>query len=112
MWLLEVLRNLQNQSWSHRSWSCPNWRHNIVLHKLRVYATLMRLFEAPFRSSLAPAIFVQSEPYEIERRFRSKKVYEKIKILKTTLFNAKLYINIYVFLKNVSLSGLYLIEHF
>jgi hypothetical protein len=57
----------------------------------------MQLFEAPFSSSLATAISVRSEPSEIERRFISKKVYEKIKILKTALFNAKLYINIYMF---------------
>jgi hypothetical protein len=54
----------------------------------------MRLFEAPFSSNLAPAISV---PSKIERRFIIKKVYEKIKILQTALFNAKLYINIYMF---------------
>jgi hypothetical protein len=59
----------------------------------------MWLFEAPFSSNLAPAISVRSKPAVIERRFISKKVYEKIKILQTALFNAKIYINIYMFKK-------------
>jgi hypothetical protein len=52
-----------------------------------VYAPLMRLFEAPFSSNLAPDISVRSEPAENERK---KNFYRECRIPKKKMFGVVL----------------------